>query len=377
MVAESYPLLEGHLNAGRLDQAESVARHILGREPDDMTAHCALARLTAMHGQTARAIELLEDLVAGAPRDPLPMAWLAIVVSDQGELGRGLELARRASDLGAKVPEVDTLLGHQAWMDGDLDEALGFYEAALARHPEHAGAWHGKGRAMRDLGELVMAEDAFVHAVQYGPERIDAWYDLVKLEQDAGAHEVAAENLVLALKAHPGHPDLLALKANEQVGPGDAMAEGYIAIRNAVYAEDVATAAQMLDRLVEDYPTDGRLAVVKAEVVMANDSRAEIPSLIHELQRLVRADAMAWEPRVALGRLLLRESPLQNTRMALAHCEEAFRLSGEHPHAGIGLVEAWAATQKMAYARALLTRLAQGSTPEAGRAQAILEGRIA
>ena len=155
------------------------------------------------------------------------------------------------------------------------------------------------------------------------------------------------------------------------------MSAGYLRIRDALYEQDLEAAYGILDELVEGAPEDPRLAVAKAELCLATEALAEIPTLVHELQRLIRTDAMAWEPRCVLGRLLLRESPLQNTRVALAHSEEAFRISGENPHAGIGLVEAWAATKKTAYARALLARLVEGTGPEALRAQAILDGRLA
>jgi hypothetical protein len=111
--------------------------------------------------------------------------------------------------------------------------------------------------------------------------------------------------------------------------------------------------------------------------VLAAEERARIPELVHDLMRLTRATPMFWPAKTALGRLLMREGPMFNLNLAVMQCEDAWRTSGEHPHAGLALVEAWAASGKRAYARALCTRIAATDGLEGARAKAILEGRVA
>lgn len=370
---ENYKLLEDHIATGRLDQAESMARHILDIEPEDLFAQVGLLRLKAAHGQLEEAMQEMEALVEQFPRKWGPLAYLAVFHHTKGNDATAREMARKAVGIGARVPGCDLILAEDCFDAGELDDALDFYERALAENPVMSSAWHGKGKVLWAQGELAMAEDALVTAVQHGPDHPEAWVDLVKLEQGAGAHEVAAENLVLALRAHPGHKDLLALKETEQLAEGDAFAESLLELRRRLYAEDIEGAHDELDGLITEHSDDPRLVVAKGELTLASDI-GDIPTLVHELNRLIRADTMSWEPRSVLGRLLLRATPLQNLRMAVAHCEDAWRMSGENPHAAIGLIEAWAASGKRAYARALCTKVADGVGPEAKRARAILAG---
>ncbi len=88
--------------------------------------------------------------------------------------------------------------------------------------------------------------------------------------------------------------------------------------------------------------------------------------------RYVRRDPMSWEHKSALARVLLRTSVLQNPRLSAHYAEEAWKTSGEHPRAGMGLIEAWATVGKFAFARALCERLAAGEGPEAMAAAALL-----
>jgi hypothetical protein len=63
---------------------------------------------------------------------------------------------------------------------------------------------------------------------------------------------------------------------------------------------------------------------------------------------------------------------MQNVRMGLAHCEEAWRTSGEHPRAGLFLFEAYAVFEKRALALALGQKLSRGDGPEGGVVRMLL-----
>ena len=374
---ESYAVLEEHLANGRLEQAESVAKHILGRDPDDLYAKVGVARVQALSGEVSLAISNLRMLINANPRHPGPLSYLAWATELSGDIEGARAFAHDAARLGGKVAIADTILGFEALEQDRLDDALDYFDRALERRDTEAGAWHGRGLVLWQKGLLADAEDALVAAVQFDEGRVRAWIDLVALEQSAGALEVAADNLALALRAHPGHKELLALKAEEEaIGTKDTFGSTLVTMRDKVYAGDLDGMLMDLDRLISDFSDDPRLCVAKGEVVLATDA-GEIPPLVHELTALIREDPMAWEPKCVLGRLLLRASPMQNLVFAVAHAEDAWRLSGEHPHAGMGLVEAWAASGKKAYARALCARIAAGGTVESLLAEEILEGRVA
>jgi tetratricopeptide (TPR) repeat protein len=363
----THGVLEEHLTAGRLDPAEAMARHLLEQNPDDALAHVAWARISAMRGQVDDGIKRLERLLAGNPKQPDALAYLAVLWNDKGDNERALLLARRAVSLGARVPANDAMLGDDALVRGVLDEALRFYDRAVAQNAKLAVGWLGRGRVLRAQAQLADAEDAFARAVELAPLRVDAWVNLVEVEIEGGADDAAEDNLALALKAHPGNRELLAIKAREdqkKLNKDDPVDRALIDIRRQVYSGELEPATRALYQLIDEYPGDARTYVVEAEIA-AVTGQGDVPSLVNTLMRMVRDRPTAWEPRAALGRLMLRAGQMQNMRMGLAHCEEAWRTSGEHPRAGLFLFEAYAVFGKRAHAVALGQRLSGGEGPEA------------
>lgn len=366
-MSSAHQVLEEHLQNLRLDPAEAMARHMLEQNNDDALAHVAAARISALRGHVDEGIKRLERLLAGNPKQPDALAWLAVFWHEKGDNERALLLARRAVSLGARVPQNDVMLGDDALSRGVLDEAIRFFDRAASSNAKLAPAWIGRGRVLRAQGNLADAEDAFARAVEVAPLRVDAWVNLIEVELEGGADDAAADNLALALKAHPGNRDLLALKANEEkkkADKDDPVERALAEIRQHIYAGDAQAALRALYAVIDQYPGDPRTYVVEAEIA-AVSGQGDIPALMNTLTRMVRDRPTAWEPRAALGRLMLRPSPVQNIRMGLAHCEEAWRLSGEHPRAGLFLFEAFAVMDKRALALALGQKLAKGEGPEA------------
>lgn len=369
------PLIEQHLNEGRLDQAESLALHTLDRIPGDISAKCVLMRVTAERGRVGEAMAALEKLAdESGHAEPLGYLahYLAKTADNDETRAQALALAHESNRRGAHVPVADVLIGDEARILGDLERALGLYDGALGKNPRLVSAWIGRGLVLRARGELADAEDALANAVQFGPERVDAWVELIALERDAGAVEAARENLAIAMRHHPGHPALLDIKHGFE---GDRVADdvdnALEDVRRRLRESDVAGAQAVVTRLISAARDDPRTLLARAEIVVTAD-QGDIPALIHDLMRYVRRDPMSWEHKSTLARVLLRTSVLQNPRLAAHYAEDAWKMSGEHPRAGLGLVEAWATIGKFAFARALCERLAMGDGVEARAAAALL-----
>ncbi|MFH1808206.1 MAG: tetratricopeptide repeat protein [Pseudomonadota bacterium] len=263
--------------------------------------------------------------------------------------------------------------GDEALALGLHDQALEHYEAALASDRKSAEAWVGKARVLRHWGRLGDAEDAYIHAVEASPQLVQAWIELIQLEFEGGAPEVAEENLAAALRLHPGHAELVKLRSSTQKAvepgtPADVLAE----LRAALDAEDSATALEALDYLFVEFPEDPLTSVARAEMYLAVGDDDPV-DLIHTLNRVRSQHPNLWEILSALGRLMMARSPMRNLRVGAALCEDAWRVSGEHPRAGLALVEAWSALGKDRLAHALCQRLAQGEGVEAEIASTWLE----
>ncbi len=259
--------------------------------------------------------------------------------------------------------------GYRALQQGRHQEAHRAFEAALQEDPKSADAMIGKAKVLEAVGQLGDAEETLMQAVQARPQHIQAWVALISLERKYGADQAAEENLSAALRVLPGQPEILALRPAQSTveRPFDS---DRAAIRKALAEDRVDDALAMREKMT--LAGADRLSELLADADIAAHTGQSRASVIHELTKVTRQEPHAWEPRVALGRLFLREGPMQNPRMAVAHCEDAFRISAEHPRAGIALVEAWSVAGKTAFALALCKRLAEGDGVEAEQARRIL-----
>lgn len=374
MAGSTYDVLEEHLQAGRLDPAEAMARHLLEADPADAAAHVAYARISATRGAVDDGVTRLERLLAGNARQPDALAWLAVFWLKKGDKDRALLLARRAASLGSRVAEADAMLGDDAFGRGDLGEASTYFERAVTHAPRLAKGWLGRGRVFWKKDELADAEEAFAKAVELDPRDLAAWLALIDVEIEGGADDAADDNIALALKQHPGNPglkDRKAAQAKKKI-QDDPLEQGLVGVRAALYAGEGNVALDRLDALAAQYPDDLRYLVIEGEIA-AVTGQGDIAFLVNELQRVIRERPTWWESRAALGRLLLRSGPLQNLRAGVAHCEEAFRTSGEHPRAGLFLFEAYAMMGKRPFAIALGKRIAGGDAIEAGLMRQLLK----
>jgi len=262
---------------------------------------------------------------------------------------------------------------HEAAERADYATARDHYSMVLAQEPSNAEAWLGQARVLWALEAMSEAEDAYMLSIQNDPDNVQAWVELVQLETNAGAVDAAAENLAQALRFHPNHPDLLRCRAGVRAKPSSDTVEGALFnIRAAIFADEIGEAKEELQRFFDRFLQDPRAYLARAELFIATGDD-NITELIHALTRQTRQHPNDWEALSLLGRLYLRPSPMRNTRMAVALCEDSWRISAQHPRAGLALAEAWAFVGKRPMANALLGQIAGGEGAEAEVAQAWLE----
>ncbi|MFS8086004.1 MAG: sigma 54-interacting transcriptional regulator, partial [Acidobacteriota bacterium] len=154
---------------------------------------------------------------------------------------RALALASEGDDRGAEVPMILDSLGELRMLRGDLEEALGYLEQALALSAEKGNKWY-QGQAQRTLGRCYLA---------------------MKRSSDA----------VVVLKK--------ALELAEQIGDRQAICESRLLLIEASLehgeTEESAANLKSLAQLITDSPTD---------LLLAGEAQR-----LHGLIELARGDA--------------------------------------------------------------------------------------
>lgn len=99
---------------------------------------------------------------------------------------------RRISDITA-IAMFYTNRGAEALQDGDVEESLRWFKAAVLLDPELAHAWVNLGVGLRRIGDTRGAEDAYQKGLEVDPRLPSAYQNLVALLAVLGREEEARE----------------------------------------------------------------------------------------------------------------------------------------------------------------------------------------
>jgi Flp pilus assembly protein TadD len=173
--------------SGRLDEAASLCREILSREPDQLEATYLLGRIQLDRSDSASAVAML----------------------------------RRAAKLAPDWPEVQANLGAALFMRGKLDEAAYHIRRAAALDPEDAEAQNNLGFVLQAAGRAREAEAAFLRALELRPDYPEALSNLGGTLQAVGRRSEAMERFRKALMLGSQNPEVLSALGEACLAAGD------------------------------------------------------------------------------------------------------------------------------------------------------------
>jgi tetratricopeptide (TPR) repeat protein len=148
-----------HHQAGRLDQAESLYRQVLARNPGQADALHLLGVLTHQRGRHAQAAELIERAIGLRPTEAVFHSNLAEAYRVLGDLPRAEASCRQALALAPDNPEAQNILGLVRQQAGRLDEAVAAFQSLIASRPNWPPPYLHLGTLLRQRGspEVAMA----------------------------------------------------------------------------------------------------------------------------------------------------------------------------------------------------------------------------
>ncbi len=183
-------------DTGRLPEAERAFRDELRREPTSFSILHGLASLLASQRRYTEAVSYFRAAVVALPGQPqahvdLAQALRGLGLNEEAALhfdrAAALAPADRHIELLARLQRA-TLFEEQ----GNVEQALSCYEAAVRHHPASADAWAGLGMVQLNFVGAAAAEESLRRALQIDPDRPLVIEKFGQVLQDQRLYEDAA-----------------------------------------------------------------------------------------------------------------------------------------------------------------------------------------
>ena len=195
---------------GRPDEAESVYRTVLAKQPGNADALHLLGLLSQRRGRTAEAIELLEKASRRAPRAVQILNNLGQVLKIAGQLDGAEKMFRRAIAFQPDFADAHNNLGTTLAAGKRPGDAEACFRRALVLDPGHGPAAYNLATLLTAAGRHAEAIPLFRRIVAARPNLADAHNNLGYALLETGADREAEFHFQAALGLAPDHADALA-----------------------------------------------------------------------------------------------------------------------------------------------------------------------
>jgi len=196
-----------HHQQGRLAEAESIYRQILGHAPNHARATQMLGMLAHQRGRSEEGIGLLKRAIELDPGAADGYGNLGVVLASTGRLAEAADALRQSLALQSNIPETHNNLGNVLKDQGLLEDAIAAYRQALALRPAYASAIYNLGSALLEAGKSEEAASALRQALVVRPEDPDTWNNLGNALSALGRRDEAIEAFQKALSLRPDYAE--------------------------------------------------------------------------------------------------------------------------------------------------------------------------
>ena len=136
----------------RYPQAIRYWKKSLELRPNDMLVKKYLARCYYENGNHDAAIQIILDQAEQQKNDAVELADLTYILFEFGAQEKALQNLERLKKLDPSNPTVKKISGQIAQINGELSNAISFYESALKQNPEDL-------ETIRNLGDLLFQQE--------------------------------------------------------------------------------------------------------------------------------------------------------------------------------------------------------------------------
>ena len=207
------PLAKAHalLDAGRIQESESILRGYLGANPQSAEAHFLLGYALF---REEKATESLQEFTAGAKYRRPRADELKVVAADYVMLNDLSDADKWFSQVVVETPgdaEAWYLLGRTKYNENEFAPAISDFEHALGLRPKYVEAENNIGLAWKELNQREKARAAFQSAIDWqGDSPVDAqpFLNLGTLLAEANENDRAIPLLGRARSLAPKNPSV-------------------------------------------------------------------------------------------------------------------------------------------------------------------------
>lgn len=202
---ESFETARGHFLAGRLGQAETLCREILGRHPDDAGALHLLGQIASRAGRYEAAVGFITRAIRFAPKNAEAHQDLATALLSLGRIDEAIAAYRDAINLRDDFAEAHANLGIALGLRNQYGDSINAFRRALELRPDAPEVHDGLGVALRSDGQVEAAVESHRRAIQLRGDFAAAHFNLGLALSALGLIDEAVAEFRLALKINPSY----------------------------------------------------------------------------------------------------------------------------------------------------------------------------
>ncbi|RUV38396.1 tetratricopeptide repeat protein [Mesorhizobium sp. M7A.F.Ca.MR.148.00.0.0] len=189
--------------AGRRQEAETIYRQVLARQPKHAAAAHFLGLLLHQTRRSEEGLDLIERSVSLQPTNPDFLNNFGTVMRDLGRPAAAIDFFRGAVDLRPDQLAARDNLGSSLKQVGQFEEAEEIYRGTVARNPFHVRARIGLAETLQEAGRLDEALAVFREALAIRPKDADLLHGLGVGLMEKGKLDEAADLFRQALAINP------------------------------------------------------------------------------------------------------------------------------------------------------------------------------
>ena len=159
---------------GRLDDAEAMLKSVLETHPEHGPALAGLGHLARQRRDRTLALGYFEAAAKADPNNPWVRCDLANILRELSRFGEAEAMFKTVIDGHQEHVGALAGLGHIACQRGELDAAIGYFEAAVKADPQNPDLGCELASVLRESSRLEEAERALNAVVETHPQHAPA-----------------------------------------------------------------------------------------------------------------------------------------------------------------------------------------------------------